>query len=341
MDSDAKEVIIKSSIDLEDWDETSAVLFENVPSNVNYSLKKAILSYSQETRNQNAVRSVLSEGIFLLPGYKKSTFFKHTEKILFLNLQDIIFKKKIYFTLFTTGSEFDLEKYNSKIQEKYKAKKNRIEYNGNEVEVYTWGKKNSTYVFSCELKELCFISKAHKGNFKAIKDFLQESEYGIEYYPILSLNISRFPQKKDYKIAAIVLDRVGWNYAKERSYAWWANAMVGNWNAVGYTQKGKARFTISFFNLQYPYMAKKVHNNYRHEKFKIIRHPLKKYLLEKMFIKVSTPVNLGDKKYGWYQKGLLSEELSFHDRSFVVAINKRVSALGLKKMKSIRKDLQL
>ena len=139
--------------------------------------------------------------------------------------------------------------------------------------------------------------------------FLQKtnSTGGFETYPQIKKTLFVMPDTdaEDLNFVGYSLAKVNESYAEYKSFAKWATAIVGHWEAESvYFFKG-AKIKASFFDLDYDYNARFVHDIFMSEKVEgVCGHSL--------------AVN---EKNGWFVYGSQSNEFSFSQKSYIVALN--------------------
>lgn len=146
---------------------------------------------------------------------------------------------------------------------------------------------------------------------------------GLLQFPEIENNLAIFPRNTSsdsYQFGNLVIRQVGWKYARERSNAWWARMVVGNWRATAGFYNNDKPVSVSFFNMVREATAKKVHGNFMQEKRKVNRNTTAA-LRKMMGITVSTPAKVNGVD-GWYisfRTG--SNEVSFIQKNLVIAVN--------------------
>jgi hypothetical protein len=161
---------------------------------------------------------------------------------------------------------------------------------------------------------------------------------GILFYPEVYRNFSFLKKESSAEnnmLFFITLNRLGWEYAKERDNAWWARSMVGHWNLSARYEINRSMIDIGLFNLLYPSKAKRVHQNFQSEKEK-------EALFRVMMGGQSYPVSFPNAA-GWYLDFIDLNELSVSYGSVIVAVNsfQAFRLLPSNELKNIMFDLRI
>ena len=173
-------------------------------------------------------------------------------------------------------------------------------------------------------------------------NFLENCYNDSSYLAYPQLRKSLFVLPKDNKdvrrdFLMFDLDKVGMDYAKEKNYADWAMGIVGHWVSDGYYHQGESFVAIAYYDLEYDYNAKKIHQLFMNEKRQA------SYLLPEKF---NHPLNVHGAN-GWYLLNPYSEfnELSFSIKSYTIAIDSYTMTnsimLSENELVEIANDLQI
>ena len=176
-----------------------------------------------------------------------------------------------------------------------------------------------------------FTASEYKGFIENI-----QNDSNLLIYPQLRRSLLVLPNERENITRTFMyftLDRVGPDYAQEKSYADWALAIVGHWQAAGYFMNEEKPMNISFFDLDYDFNARRVHQIFTTEKqtnnISEYNHPYEFNGVE-----------------GWYLDTFWQRnELSFSTKSYIVAIDSfdERDSMELTETQLVRfaKDLQI
>ncbi|MBR5646509.1 MAG: SPOR domain-containing protein [Treponema sp.] len=149
-------------------------------------------------------------------------------------------------------------------------------------------------------------------------DFLNNSfnDSSLLIYPQIRKSLCVLPEENDYtknSFISFYLSQIGNDYAEEKGYADWAIAIVGHWNSKIIYNKNEKDFSVSFFDLDYDYNAKKVHGVF-----------MNSHILAGIDSN-SYPVKVNDMN-GWYVKvyhnySYINKEVSFSVNNYIIAVN--------------------
>lgn len=164
---------------------------------------------------------------------------------------------------------------------------------------------------------------------------------GLLIFPEVRYNLSIMPKGENNSLLThFELQRVGWDYAREKGYAWWANNLVNYWNANGYLMKDGKPYLVGFFNVNYDSTARKIHENFMSEKRKAMSNEFARLMMQEMGIR-SMPTSVRQGADGWYLSKQDGNELSFSRGSLVVAVDSYRQNMGHDELKAIANELQI
>ena len=117
------------------------------------------------------------------------------------------------------------------------------------------------------------------------------------------------PQSADFnaQFMTFELNKVETDYVKEKNSVEWAIPMVGHWKSSAWLVKSGDDYFVSFFDLDYDYVAEQTHKLFsaEHKNAKITEY--------------NHSVPIGGKE-GWYIYNNSSAELSFSTKSYIIAV---------------------
>lgn len=137
------------------------------------------------------------------------------------------------------------------------------------------------------------------------------SDSSLLAYPQLRKTLLVLPEKNDSLKRDFLyfnLSRIDRSYAAERGYADWAIPIVGHWKAGSSFCQNNEVFDVAFFEMDYDYNAKKIHDMFMREKKGI-------YIDER-----NHPSNV-EGLDSWYISNIRTNELSFSTKSYIIAID--------------------
>ena len=161
------------------------------------------------------------------------------------------------------------------------------------------------------------------GNMNVImigKDFTEEqftefvnnisSDSSLLVYPQLRKTLLVLPEKNDLlkrDFLYFTLSRIDESYASDRNYSAWSVPIVGHWEASSAFCQDDEVFSVSFFEMDYDYNARKIHSMFMKEK--------RSFVYEK-----NHPSNVVGAD-SWYIDNMVCKELSFSTKSYIIAID--------------------
>lgn len=165
------------------------------------------------------------------------------------------------------------------------------------------------------------------------KEFMDNSYSDSELliYPQLRKSLSILPDNPDKKrdFQTFVFKRVEKDYVEEKDYADWAWGMYGHWKATAYLRQADESVSVSFFDLDYDYNAKKFHDMFMSEKE----------------TKTQNENNHSEKTHGiagWFLDNDKGKELSFANKSYIIAIHTYYpSVIELPEIHDFANDLKI
>ena len=154
-------------------------------------------------------------------------------------------------------------------------------------------------------------------------------------YPEVRKNLLTLPKKSSTAKRDFVyfkLEQIGDEYARERSYANWARAIVGHWEASSYFLQDGKKISTGFFDLDYDYNSKQVHAQFMEEHENALinenNHPSEIFSVKGWYVG-TRPLNP-------------SNELSFSKDSYIIAVNSYApDYFSEEELKDFAKDLQI
>lgn len=164
-----------------------------------------------------------------------------------------------------------------------------------------------------------------------LKNIYNDSELLV--YPQVRKNLLVMPKRNltvPRKFLYFGLSKVQESYAVSKSYADWAIPIVGHWEASAYFIQNESFVNVSFFDMDYDYNAKRVHNMFMEYRKEI---PVDSSNFSPDFTKSNA----------WYSNSFWSSsnELSFSTKSYIIAIDSWSSKLSLEEMMDIGYDLKI
>lgn len=157
------------------------------------------------------------------------------------------------------------------------------------------------------------------------------SDSSMLIYPQLRKTLFILPDnnvtQRDFQV--FNLEKIDQNYVKEKNYQDWAFGIYGHWCASAYFQQGEDTIVVSFYDLDYDYNAQKIHQ---------------------MFMDSHDIWFQGDDNHeemvhntpGWYINTNGSKELSFANKSYIIATNTDVySDIDLEGLHDMADDLKI
>lgn len=150
-------------------------------------------------------------------------------------------------------------------------------------------------------------------------------------YPQLRKTLFILPDntKTQRDFQAFTLSKIGQSYVEEKGYEDWAWAVYGHWIATGYFKQNMEYLHVSFFDLDYDYNALKVHNMFMDS------HDI-------LFQGEDNRSEEVHKTKGWYVKNFNGKELSFANKSYIIAIDTDTySDLYLSDLHDMADDLKI
>lgn len=151
-------------------------------------------------------------------------------------------------------------------------------------------------------------------------------------YPSVRKNLLVLPKKNeniDMQFLHFELSRVPPSYAENKGYAKWAIPIVGHWESSGYFETKGESVSISFFDMDYNYNAKKIHD--------IFMDSHKDASINDW----NRPIELKHKS-GWFVKSLFNDgEVSFSHKSYIVAVNAHSPNTSSEELADIGDELQI
>jgi hypothetical protein len=167
---------------------------------------------------------------------------------------------------------------------------------------------------------------------------------GLLVYPEVRSNLSFLPapfeDKKEMVFLYFTLNRIGWDYAVERSRAWWARMIVGNWNASSLLFWKERPLAVSFFNLNYSSTAAKVHGNFMEQKRSAAQNPFLQSVMRSAGM-TSMSQNVHKDLRGWYTNTGEMNELSFSNNSAVIAVDSYSPRIPLDDLLKVTDQLRI
>lgn len=151
-------------------------------------------------------------------------------------------------------------------------------------------------------------------------------------YPGVRKNLLILPKENEgiqRQFLHFNLEKVSPSYAKEKGYASWAIPIVGHWASKGFFDIEGNKVSVTFFDLDYDYNAKRIHDLFmkNHEEA-----PINDY---------NKPISL-KRKQGWLlDKFFSGTEISFSVKSYIVAINSYDINTATKELVNLGDELQI
>lgn len=236
-------------------------------------------------------------------------FYKNRVKAgIYINSKDNLFNKNFY-VLLVSGDKGTFEDFASMGETKVDLLKKRGFENcyisSDNMESFT------LTGISEENDKLLLIT----ANDYSEKEFYQlisslDNENTILSYPQIKKTILVLPDSREevtMEFGKFTFSKVQEYYAADRNYADWATAIVGHWESTSYLYEDSVSITVSFFDLDYDFNAHKVHEMFR---------TAQKARESSTSYKSSYPK--GD---SWYSNSWFENELSFSNKSYVIAID--------------------
>lgn len=257
--------------------------------------------------------------------------------------RDDLFHKDIYVTLFSgkpgTYQSYLFDRDDNPFAEEEKTYIGIINYSTAygtvECKLYQNGKDFYLNGINKD-KSFQIVMEAQNFTLNQFNDFLNNSYNDSSYlvYPQLRKSLYTLPKQNDSvrrDFVSFTLYKVDMTYAEEKRYADWALGIVGHWNSSGtYYQEDKL-VSIDFFDLEYDYNAKQIHQIFMEDKN------------DEGTSSTNHPVALFDSN-GWYLLNYYNfNEISFSTKSFIIAIDsyRRSGMLSEEDLIGIAKDLQI
>lgn len=161
------------------------------------------------------------------------------------------------------------------------------------------------------------------------EDFLNnfESDASLLVYPQVRKTLLVLPQKTETErdFLKFTLEKVDDSYARDKGYADWAIPIVGHWNAEATMNQENELFTVGFFDLDYNYNAKRLHEIFMEDHtINDSSHPSS--VLEKAID-------------SWYVNVWGNREVSFSTKSYIIAVDS--DHLNEQDLVKISDDLQI
>ena len=283
-------------------------VLNNFPVNKFYQIEEAYI-YDVKNCRKNEIsddsESIVSELL------KK----ENIEAISCVLYNDELFNKQIIVFMVEADETFDLFKEESVpvASQNFKIRDGILHCDIYETDIA--GSDNKEYILhgNCPEKNLylyMYSENFTKEEFLAFLDSNSEGE-DLLIYPQMRKTLLVLPDenaevKRDF--CMFELKKIGMDYARERNYSNWSIPIVGHWNANAYIAQNSEQIKINFFDLDYDYNAKGIHQIFMDEKSAI-------------FIDDDNhPQEINDVS-GWFLNNYSNKELSFSTKSYIIAID--------------------
>ena len=157
------------------------------------------------------------------------------------------------------------------------------------------------------------------------------SDSSMLIYPQLRKNLFILPDNNETerKFQAFVLEKIDKSYVEEKNYQDWAWGVYGHWCATAYLKQEDEPINVTFFDLDYDYNAQKIHKIFMD-------------VHELGFELEDNRKEMIHNTQGWYLRNYRIKELSFTNKSYIIATDTDVdSILGLDDLHALADDLKI
>ncbi len=157
------------------------------------------------------------------------------------------------------------------------------------------------------------------------------SDSSMLIYPQLRKNLFILPDNNETerKFQAFVLEKINKSYVEEKNYQDWAWGVYGHWCATAYLKQEDEPINVTFFDLDYDYNAQKIHKIFMD-------------VHELGFELEDNRKEMVHNTQGWYLRNYRIKELSFTNKSYIIATDTGVdSILGLDDLHALADDLKI
>ncbi|MBB5218817.1 hypothetical protein HNP77_001186 [Treponema rectale] len=249
---------------------------------------------------------------------------------------DELFNKQIIVFMVEADETFDLFKEESVAvaSQNFKIRDGILHCDIYETDIA--GSDNKEYILhgNCPEKNLYLYMYSENFTQEEFLAFLDSNSEGEDLliYPQMRRTLLVLPDENseiEREFCYFELKKIGMDYAREKNYSNWSIPIVGHWNANAYIAQNSEQIKINFFDLDYDYNAKSIHQIFMDEKSAI-------------FIDDDNhPQEINDVS-GWYLNNLSGKELSFSIKSYIIAIDSNIySGIQLKDLYNTGLDLKI
>ncbi|MBQ0050870.1 MAG: SPOR domain-containing protein [Treponema sp.] len=222
------------------------------------------------------------------------------------NYKDFLYEKEIK-VIIAAGENF--EETENKTEE---AEKQKFKITNGILDCQVF-EKNGKFVLYGKNPEnnLAVLMEANDFTQEEFLNFINDTtnDSGLLAYPQLRKTLMVLPNENpdvERTFTKFELSRVEQIYAQERSNAEWALAIVGHWHAGAEMKQDGKHLKIGFFDLDYDYNAKKIHEMFMDDKIK------------------DDAGHYSDVKncVSWYLPSIWAgNEISFNTKSYIIALD--------------------
>ena len=228
---------------------------------------------------------------------------------------DELFNKQIIVFMVEADETFDLFKEESVpvASQNFKIRDGILHCDIYETDIA--GSDNKEYILHGNCPEKNLYLYMYSGNFtqEEFLAFLDSNSEGEDLliYPQMRRTLLVLPDenaeiKRDF--CTFELKKIGMDYARERNYSNWSIPIVGHWNANAYLVQDSEKLQVGFFDLDYDYNAKSIHQLFMNEKNGIVIND------------DNHPQEINNVS-GWFLNNYSNKELSFSTKSYIIAID--------------------
>lgn len=161
-----------------------------------------------------------------------------------------------------------------------------------------------------EKRDLAVLMATEDFSESQFEDFLNnfESDSSLLIYPQIRRTLLVLPKKTETerKFLSFTLEEVDESYAESKGYADWAIPIVGHWNAEANFCQDDEFVSVGFFDLDYDYNAKQVHQMF----------------MDSHIVTESSHASTVKNADSWFVEPFgRSREVSFSTKSYIIAVN--------------------
>ena len=283
-------------------------VLNNFPVNKFYQIEEAYI-YDVKNCRKNEIsddsESIVSELLKI----------ENIEAISCVLYNDELFDKQIIVFMAEAGDAFDFFKEESSpiIARDFKIKDGVMLCDIYKKEIENSENEGFILYGNCPEKNLYLYMYSENFTQEEFLAFLDSNSEGEDLliYPQMRRTLLVLPDenagvKRDF--CKFELKKIGMDYARERNYSNWSIPIVGHWNANAYLVQDSEKLQVGFFDLDYDYNAKSIHQLFMNEKNGIAIND------------DNHPQEINDVS-GWFLNNYSNKELSFSTKSYIIAID--------------------